>query len=741
MINYLSNKEKNNLKEKITVISEPLLSVNSNGDIDGFFAINYNNFIKKRSLLGWTIRDADRVGSILNFSTRIRESLSIKVYRAATGEADIVIYDSNFSEQGYYYEKSNLNSKQTNNPAKSKIKIGFLNVVGVDKNILNTNSENTIIEFYNFTDMDYKKEPNKNYRYKIEVTMKDPTYDYLNEAVELISEAYLGSYSVGLAEILSYIETIKNQKGTSQDSNSKIIEYIQKRDQDLGTSSLVETPRGFELVALKELFQNNKVLRLFRINPATAKDIYVAINNMLNLEDYNSASINLISYLINNLQIMRENLGTAINGISNPSVSKQSFGVTATGVSSINGNSNKRLLSETTTSKSHVKILNYGFNYLSSFSSNDGMGLKQVVTTDLHEKSIDMLSKYYTVSSEDTYSPSLRSFKRNFLYTNMLLSKNGVVLPEGLIPKDLLQKENSWSILFKMMLLFIDLKGGVSKDIMKLENVYKQGFQEIKELDISVDLLNSLEKETKQLAQKGMDIVVESEDKFLFLETQGEIQTDQTPSSKFSSVELAKPTNVVNYFASFVNNLEENKNSNSSLGFVNKTTVNNTIENLEMQTIPAICLIEYLNAVPTEFGHPEKGVSFEDYYLNRVWSSTGQLFLDQYGDFFFNFVNTAKIEYLAGFDIYTLKNNLAQQNKSDVGMKSYLFKDLTNSVIEELESGKALLCKMSDYIPEAFSDSNRALMQKLKFFNKYYNYFLIIKGRTDLQIKTFGSSV
>ena len=48
---------------------------------------------------------------------------------------------------------------------------------------------------------------------------------------------------------------------------------------------------------------------------------------------------------------------------------------------------------------------------------------------------------------------------------------------------------------------------------------------------------------------------------------------------------------------------------------------------------------------------------------------------------------------------------------------------------------------MVDFVPEAFEFTKIPLIEKLKFYKKYYNYFLIIRGQKDLQIKAFGSSI
>ena len=61
--------------------------------------------------------------------------------------------------------------------------------------------------------------------------------------------------------------------------------------------------------------------------------------------------------------------------------------------------------------------------------------------------------------------------------------------------------------------------------------------------------------------------------------------------------------------------------------------------------------------------------------------------------------------------------------------------------MDNLDDNQALLCKMVDHLPGAFQFTKIPLLQKLKFYKKYYKYFLIIKGgKKDLQIRAFGSS-
>ena len=746
MINYLSNKKSDNPIKKITVISDPLFSINSKGDVDGFFAINYTNMIRKYSVFSNILEKNTDIVSSLNIPQALQNSLSVNIYRVETikdKQIESLIYNSDRAIDGHYFEERSLNSKQMNEGYKNKpIEIGFLNVLDVDKNLLNTNDRYTLLEFYNFTDMDYKKKPETKYKYKIEIQMIDPVFDYLNQSITAIENVLSGGgIAVGLEEILSYVKTIKSKK--SIQDNLTLVKYIQKKDTENPTQSIILTNNRYQLTALRALFIDNNILSLFGIDSPTASKIYSAVNNILSLDNFNNISIKLLNLLISKFTFMKNNLNSKINTISNLNVTNQNFGIKESGISSINGNSSKRVIFESITSKEYVKTLQYGFNYLSKFKSMDGMGLKQVSNSDYILQANRSLARYYNTQEPESFSASLREYINNFLYSSMLLAQDGVVLPEKLI-KDI--KSEDWTQIFKILLLFI--KQDASNKIINIETIYKQGEEFLKELEanIDVELINSLDRSRKQLAQKGLRMVPKTIANLKdFIEADDEIQTDQIAGDRSVSNTEFSMTNSTDYFSSFINNLQENKNTNNSLKQINDTIVNNEIPSIESQSVPAICLIEYNNEVRTSFGNPEPGVDFKKYYENRVWSTkSGELFLDRYAEFFFNFINTVKVEYLYGFDTYTFENILNNEKTLDtlnnINVNSYTFKQLTNSTVEELETGKVLLCKLVDHIPEAFFKTNRSLSSKFKFFKKYYSYFLIIKGPRDLQIKRFGSS-
>ena len=112
-------------------------------------------------------------------------------------------------------------------------------------------------------------------------------------------------------------------------------------------------------------------------------------------------------------------------------------------------------------------------------------------------------------------------------------------------------------------------------------------------------------------------------------------------------------------------------------------------------------------------------------------------------------MNSVRIEYLSGFDTYDYFGILNESNKSqidtlnNIDISSHRWDDLTNSVLDQLSQNQTILCKMVDI--NALTSvllANVPLIQKIKFYKKYYNYFLIIKGNEkDLKIRKFGSTI
>ena len=93
------------------------------------------------------------------------------------------------------------------------------------------------------------------------------------------------------------------------------------------------------------------------------------------------------------------------------------------------------------------------------------------------------------------------------------------------------------------------------------------------------------------------------------------------------------------------------------------------------------------------------------------------------------------------FGILNESNKSQIDTLNNIDISSHRWEQLTNSVLDQLQQGQAVLCKMVDLMPNGFVDINIPLIQKIKFYKKYYNYFLIIKGQKDLQIREYGSTI
>ena len=112
MVSYLSNDKSKNFTEKLTIISDPLLSVNVDGHVDGFFAINYTNLIRKHSVFNNLLEKNTNFKRSLNVSQKIADSFSIKIYRVERSTRsrrypvkESLIYDSQKAKRGLYLEE------------------------------------------------------------------------------------------------------------------------------------------------------------------------------------------------------------------------------------------------------------------------------------------------------------------------------------------------------------------------------------------------------------------------------------------------------------------------------------------------------------------------------------------------------------------------------------------------------------------------------------------------------------
>ena len=784
-INYFSDDSKSNFLEKLTVISDPLLSTNKDSNIDGFFAINYTNFLRKHSVFS-NLMDKQSLLEKLNLARIVKNTLKIKILRHdVSTKISKIIFDSSLrSEDGIFYEKPSLLTKQVvGNTNNVQIPLGYLNVSNVAKDFLNINQEYSFVEFYTFTDLDDKKLLDTEYKYEVEIEMVDPVFNYLSNGIGVLDKAIRGDgATLGLQQLLDLI-TIKtgksnvvsvgkefpyvvddlNQQTTNEITNSTIIDAVKEYDRIQGVQSITDGDNP-KLILFEDIFQS-EILFTLGITSGLGVAFQAISTNILDFENAGGISIDLFRLIINTLSSIRDNLKDAVNAISNVDITTQSFGYRAPTLSAQNGNIGKRIIREKTISDNTIMRQEYGFDYLRLFPVLDNEGLKQIPAGALRQV-IDTiyLPKFFDTTQSDQFPTALKSYLDNYGYSTLTLTKPGVILPEGLSTQ---KDSDNWSNLLQFLLLFINKN--VSKVTQKTAFTYSQNDASSFKFDINknilglsivnednINLLKSLDRGQKQLVTKGLSIQDEIKtDQSIFVEYDNQIHKDENESQSPISIDNLKRNNISDYFLSYINNAVENgdKNKNKDLDGINALALfpaaNQSISNIvKNQTIPAISLVEYYNVNSQILGQPEAGISYRDYYENRVWSAeTKKLFFDQFADFFFDFVNSVKIEYLVGFDSYDYNGILSEDDKSkldqfnNIDLSGYNWQQLENFTLSGLNTGQTLLCKMVDFVPEAFEFTKIPLIEKLKFYKKYYNYFLIIKGQKDLQIKDFGSSI
>ena len=417
-------------------------------------------------------------------------------------------------------------------------------------------------------------------------------------------------------------------------------------------------------------------------------------------------------------------------------------------------------------SKSKITKQEYGFDYLRLIPTNENAGLKQL-PAGAFRQAIDTLylPKYFNQQEASNYPSILNEYLANYAYSTLALTKQGVIFP-----KDMFTSSDyvNWSNLLQILLLFIE--NNASKLTENTAFTYTENnapnanfkFDINKNIgsDTPLSLLKSLDRAQKQLVTKGLSIQDQIKtNQSIFVEYNDESQTDQNNPDAAILIENLKRTDSGDYFLNYVNNAVENgnKNKNKNLnGLLNLdlSNQNNLPSDLENYTIPIISLLQYDEGNTNILGYPEFGTNYSEYYgkvdgpTGGVWSTeTKKLFLDQYANFFFDFINSVKIEYLSGFDTYDYFGILDDSQKSPIDefnnfdLSSNVWKQLTNTILDNLNKGEVILCKMVDFMPAPFKNINIPLVEKLKFYRKYYNYFLIIKGQKDLQIKAFGSTI
>ena len=815
--NFYSDNNKLNILEKLNVISDPLLSRRKDNNINAVFGVDYISFIRKHSVFSGLIDNflgvaVDRsVSEQLGLSSVVRDSLKIKITRIDKefGETKLVYDSSRVNGKGVFLDKPNVKTIGHSNNNITEIPLGYLNVMEMDKNLLsNLNQNFNAIEFYTFTDFDPDKKLNTEYHYMIDIEIIDPMFLFLENGLQLLNYAINGTptgttRTIGLKQFLNFVKTVRgksspntgkedfftyvadSQKETAKTySNKTLQELMQQYDLDSGINSFIEVPSPvgpseLQLSAIRALFASDFIKVLFPpavFGKSQAGNLYNNISRILDLNNLSSLDVDYVQELIKVLSSLEYNLRQSINAISNVDVGNQTTGIGLT-VSPINTSTNKRTITESNTSSTTKSIKEYGFNYLSSHKKESN-GTKQIPYSEHINAIISMYSKYYDVSTLDNKPQQVQDYLSNYIHSYMFLEKDGVELPEAFESSD-----DSWDQLLQKLLLYKE--DNISKMSQDTIFTYTQDGSSNFKFDVnsSVDtsnpqqfkLLKSVDRSQKQLVSKGMSLpdriyegdVLQGNKLFTSVDNSGQSEEGESSNSSTKEVNLLI-NQTTNYFLSYVNNAVENGNDNKSL-YLNldpaKFALNLDDESntLDGTTLPVLSLVHYNSQQVNQNTAPDgkqkdTGVSYSQYYPGNIWSlgpptNSKRIFFDKYGDFFFEFISSVRVEYLSGFDQLDLNSiiptptmsNLGEflsiKNSVNINLSSYKWEQLTQQTFNSAAANKIVLCRLIDFIPAAFAFLDIPLISELKFYDKYYKYFLIRMGDTSEQLLDFGSTL
>ncbi|WP_293315821.1 hypothetical protein [Phenylobacterium sp.] len=813
-INY-GNNVKEDLLQKLNVISDPLLSMRLDKNVDGIFGIDYISFIRKHSVFSGLIdffplgNPAESLSQQLNLSEVIGQSLKIKITRIdeKSKESKLIYDSSRADENGVFFDRPNFETIGFLNNNQKKFELGHLNVINLEKNNLNTNNTFNAIEFYTFTDLDSDKKLNTDYHYNIEIELLDPMFVFLENGLNIIDNAINGSAqgtgkkTIGLKQFLNIVRATRginksvynNSKentysyvsdGAQQEANtyssSSIFEIMKKYDEENQVESFVEVPDPLgntsQLKVINNLFNNN-FMKVLVTDINTIDSFYNNISRILNL---NKRSLNIlktldidyIQQLINLLTQIEYNIREKINAVSNIDIKKQTTGIgLATSIKS--NESNKRIIVENKISQTKITVKEAGFNYLSKLGSDtDLYGAKKISHLDYNAAVQKFYSQYYDLSPISSKPDIVKQYIERYLPSYLFLQKPGVALPEAFDSND-----SNWNQILQKLLLY--KQKNISKLTQNTIFTYTQSDQEkifinndASSIENAADenefkLLKSLDRGQRQLVKKGLSLPerIYKGQKFFDPIDEGGI-ANESEDQTFNQVKVNLLNNLTTeYFLSYVNNAVENGNKNKSL------TLNVDINNFSLNvsdlshgydgtTLPVLSLINLgdQSVAFSNTGKKQNGASFLSYYSSNVWAykansaNPSALHFDRYGDFFFEFINSVKVEYLSGFDAIDLSyllnlNSLARDafpESQNINLSSYNWQLLEQQAIDNTSIGKVLLCRLTDFIPSAFSFLNIPLISELKFYDKYYKYFLINKSggvKQSTASSQFGSTL
>ena len=663
---YGSSNNKKYSLDGLSIFSECFLSVNKDGDVSGFFGIDYMKFFRVHGILPALL---DKLAAATNnaassfddmFRDTVKNILSeaakFKIFRKGPNETKL-IYDSSFVDsQGVYpITKGSANKTVAEN---SPSALGYLNPVPLNTQDFDL-SEVSLLEFYTFSDLDRNKNFDTDYSYEIEVTLIDPIYTFLNQVLRSVNIAIEGQdKKLGLKQLITLVTNQPKNKSILNTSGSPYIkgnflDLMPQNTQEgfdgkkfVAPKTILETIYDYDsqhnqnsiwwshgtLWVLEVLLGTNILAFLLNSQKFGAKISDTIFNDAVraasSLKDDENISLEGITVVYDTLVSLRNDLSNIITGLSANNHSKVASGNNAlnSSVAPSNTNANLRRITAKKRFPYTVRKTNHGFDYAAVFDAAPANGkgsLKQISVQAFRLIMLSIIRKYYSLDAvtSDKFPGGLPPSISDNGYSFLPLYDQGVVLPKRLrSPVD----ENNWTNTLHSLLLFKkDKLAKMDKDNIfsynqeevntpftkyVLNNSAKNG-HDLKKSKLNINDLIKAERNQTLISDYGMNI----QDKVKT--TKGVEVSDGNETSK-GAVDIdtkSSTTNVLtNYFLSYVNNYSEGEF---------------TTENLEPPKLPSFNL-----KLPK--GAPNPAQTFWDdspiqtlslllYTLLPAWSGTG----------------------------------------------------------------------------------------------------------------------
>ena len=796
---YGSSNNKKYSLDNLAIFSECFLSVNKEGDISGFFGIDYMKLFRVHGILPAMLdKLADATNNAASsfdnlFRDTVKNILSeaskFKIFRKGPNETKL-IYDSSFVDsQGVYPDYSSAAGKTI----KSKFPGagGYLNPVPLNAEDFDL-SEISLLEFYTFSDLDKNKNFDTDYSYEIEVTLNDPIYTLLNEVLQLVNIAIEGrGKTLGLKQLITLVTNQPKNKSVLNTSGSPYIKgnfldlMPQNTQEGFGgkkfvvPKTILETISDYDsqynqdsiswtngtLGVLEDLLETNILALLLNSQKSAAKisdTIFSeAVRAASSLSDDENISLEGITVVYDTLVSLRNDLSYIITGLSANNHSKVASGNNAlnSSVSPSNTNANLRKITAKKRFPYTVRKTNHGFDYAAIFG---GPGMKashkgsllQLAAAPFRSAMQMVLRKYYSSDAlKEDQLPNKANISDNG-YSFLPLYDQGVVLPKRLrSPVD----ENNWTNTLHSLLLF--KKDKLAK--MDKDNIFSYNQEEVN-TPFTKYVLNNSAKNGHDLAKSELtinDLIKAERNQTLISDygmniqdkvktTKGVEVSDGNETSK-GAVDIdtkSSTTNVLtNYFLSYVNNYSEGEFTTENLSsppFISSADGSKVAAQI-------MALILY-KQVP---GWSETGLSenvannrnFKSVFDSLFGQESSQLFANRFAEYFFTFLNLVRIDYLSDFEKFDPSFPGSPQAKTmmnvdNVALVSSKWKKLTLPAINQIPDGKSLLCRITNHKSPFVADND--IRRELLFYQNFNKYFLINNGSETLStVNKLGSQL